>query len=170
MIDHKKKITIAIIIFVLFVSIISIIYLIVSNISNQNKTKDASITNIYNDPLSGEVLYETPNKESEKSQTSIIILGISKLLDAGLTNNQLDKLRQYYDDYSLTLEKPVTEISVDVKSIEQSIDQSNNRLIVGFPILINRETNLRSEVISTDINNIILNIYNNNDKIYSSVK
>jgi hypothetical protein len=165
--DSRKRIIIIITIIALFIILIGIIFAI--NSGNINSTKDPSITNIYVDPGSGETVYSTPNKTSEKAGgSSVVILGLSKLLDIGITSNQIIKLRTYFSNYASAQNPKITEISITVASIKRTIN--NGEVTLDFTITINRGSTMNAKIIYNNINDLNLKLYKvtDNSLVYSS--
>lgn len=165
--DSKKRIIIIITIFTIFAVLIGIIFAI--NSGNINSAKDPSITNVYVDPGSGETVYSTPNKTPEKAGgSSVVILGLSKLLDIGITSNQIIKLRTYFSNYASTQNPKITEISITVSSIKRTIN--NGEVTLDFIITIDRGSTMNAKIIYNNINDLILKLYKvtDNSLVYNS--
>lgn len=168
MININKKVTIAIIgIALLFVSIV--IYQVLH--SNKKGYVDTSVTQTYIDPGSGETVIETPNKSPEKTGgNNIVMLGFSKLLDIGITNIQLNKIKLYLSNYSSSQETPIKEISITTSSISQAMDQDSSEKTTNFTVTIDRTYPLNIQTNYISIDDLVLKIYNptNNTLLYSS--
>lgn len=168
MININKKVVIVVIGFaVLLISIV--LYQVLH--SNKRLYVDSSITKTYIDPGSGETVIETPNKSPETAGgDNITMLGFSKLLDVGITNVQLNKIKLYFSDYSLSQETPIKEISIIKSSINQSINRDLGEKTTSFTVTINRKNSLNIQANYTSIDDMILKIYDstNNTLLYNS--
>lgn len=162
----KAKILIIIGIFVLLVTFISIIYLILNN-KQINNQKDSSETITYIDPGSGETIITTPNKIPETvTGEDILTLGFTSLIDRGMTKNQVDKLKSYFLDYSNTLEKPISEVSISISSIGKTVN--NGVVDISFNTTIDREQTIQAKVKYLGLDNPSLVLYKNKKEIFKS--
>lgn len=169
---QAKFITIIIGALIVVFIIISIIFVIMKKNDNSHKVTDQSTVGAYTDPGSGETIYNPPNKtpESYKGSTAAY-LGFSKLLDIGLTDVQLDALKSYFAIYSAQQKKPFTEISLDVSSLTQNIDQNSGMVTVTFNVIFNRTATEKAVVTYDGITNVTLELHSQTDNslIYSSL-
>lgn len=145
----KKKILIIIGIFLMFIVLTSAIYISL-NRSNTNKdpTKDPSYTITYVDPGSGETVITTPNQGPELSgrTNNITYLGFAKLLNAGVSDDQIDTIKSDIYDYSSTQRTPIKEISITVVSIRQTVEPSTGNVTLRFTLTIDRTSTLVAQV------------------------
>lgn len=117
--------------------------------TQQEKPKEA-VT--YNDPYSGETLVEaTTVPESDGADPNTpIFMGMSKLLDYGITFDQLNLLRSHFEAYNTTRTNKFKEISVVVSSITQ---QSHGREdpdpidTLSFDVVLNRSEKLHAKAL-----------------------
>lgn len=169
---QTKFISIIIGAMVLLIIIISIVFFFMKKNDNSHKVTDQSTVGAYTDPGSGETIYNPPNKAPEDYKGSTAAyLGFSKLLDIGLTDVQLDALKSYFAIYSAQQKKPFTEISLDVSSLTQNIDQDTGMVTVTFIVTFNRTTTEKAVVTYDDITNVTLELYSQSDSslVYSSL-
>ena len=80
------------------------------------------------DPLSHETVSSPAGKAPDKygvPNNTPLYLGFDKLLDYGLSTDQLDNVQTAFYRYSQSLPKPIGQISVDVDHITAQSDSSN---------------------------------------------
>lgn len=158
----SNKIKLKLIILFIFIFILFIIFCIFYYINNKKETVtylDKSNNNSYIDPGSGETVSSPSGKTKEKTDTTntITFLGFTTLLDHGLSYKQLNKLKSYFNQYSLTQKTPINEISITTASYN-SPKTTDNR-VMNFEITINRKNKLDTKVKINDIDSIILYLY-----------
>lgn len=126
----------------------------------------------YKDPGSGETVLTTPNKTPEGDNKNVIIfLGFGKLIDNyGMTFDQVNTLRSEFKNYSKSLDTPIKELSITLKSVETTIDPDTADVIDKFTATINRESTLNAEVEYFGIDDPTLKLYNpeDNTQVYNS--
>jgi len=162
---QKKRIIIFIGIFFAFILIISVIYLVVNK--PNSTTGDPTIITTYTDPGSGETVYTTPNKtpESAGPSATITYLGFSKLLNIGMTFDQLTLLKSYFAAYSTDQKTPIKEISITVASLKQIINRDTGEVTVTFNITIDRNSVYNATIKYSSITTLSLTINNPSDNI-----
>ena len=103
----------------------------------------------YTDPYSGEAVTETEGKVPESFNTSgsMTFLGISRLLDYGISQQQITLLKAYLQEYShrreANQETAFKEVTIDFNTYSQSISQESSQTILSFEIVANRDENQR---------------------------
>lgn len=155
-----------------------VVLIIIALIFRQNQSQNTPNTNVdqnsYTDPYSGETVLNPDGKVPESSLKSgdVVILGISKLLDYGVSSNQIDQVRQFLVLYSTekTVDKQkITEISFISESFKQTINQKSGQKDLRASLKINRsstQTILLSYVSTRDM---LVKIYSSNNKlVYTS--
>lgn len=158
----SNKIKLKLIILSIFIFILFILFCIFYYINNKKEAviySDKSNSNSYIDPGSGETVNSPSGKTKEKTDTTntITFLGFTTLLDHGLSYKQLNKLKSYFSQYSLTQKTPINEISITIASYN-SQKTTDNR-VMNFEITINRKIKLDTKVEINDIDSIILYLY-----------
>lgn len=106
-----------------------------------NIRKDTSNPDEYYDKGSGETVSNPKNKTPEIfgiEPGEPTYLGFSKLIDAGLTTEQLDLVKSIFAVFSLSDDRYITELSVTINTIEQNI--SDESLSISFEITADRKT------------------------------
>jgi len=168
--NQKKKLLIILSVFFLFIITISVIYFTINKTKETNTLDNNSNTDIYIDPGSGETIYSSSNKSSEKSNETIF-LGFSKLLNIGLTSTQVEKIKNYFTMYATLNNLNIKEVSIAIDSIKQTINKESGEKTLSFVTTINRDYKLDAKISYNGINNIILNLYNQNDvkQIFTSL-
>lgn len=108
--------------------------------------KAASCTIEYFDPGSGETVDTTPNQGPELNGrvNNITYLGFAKLLNIGVSGDQIDIIKSDFLKYSSSLETPLKEVSITVASIRQTVNDGDVEL--KFTLTINRESTLNAQV------------------------
>lgn len=127
--------------------------------------KAASCTIEYKDPGSGETVLTTPNKSPENvGENPITFLGFAALInDYGMTFDQVKALRSEFKNYSKSLETPIKELSITVKSVETTINPDTADVIDKFTVTVDRESTLNAEVEYFGIDDPSLKLYNPDD-------
>ncbi len=168
----NNKITITIIVFVSFIIILSIAYLmyILQNTKNSDMTKDPSYAVTYIDPGSGATIVIKPNLGPEKGMNNIntTVTGLGRFTEIGLQKTQRDKLWNYFINYASSQKISIKEISVTVASIKKINTESDGSNSIDFEITTDRVTKLSAKITYSGIDNLNLNIFNNNQPIYTS--
>ncbi len=93
----------------------------------------------YLDPGSGETVSAPKNKTPEKFGAETqgpLFLGFSKLIDSGLTAEQLELTKTIMSRFSVTGSRYITELSVSVKTTDQDI--SDDGINLTFDLTANR--------------------------------
>lgn len=171
----RKKITIAVIVFVA-ISIVMIVLAVVLRIPEQilgNNREPEQVT--YVDPASGETIIETEDKTKEGWVNGPLILGFSRLLDAGLSADQFGLVSSYISDYGSTKKldnNDITQISLVVNSLEQKINTRTGNNTIVADIQINRSVNQRLNVSYSGFTSAYIEIFDKstNKLLYSSPK
>jgi len=112
----------------IFLALMVIGMLLISSINN----KDPGKKNEYYDPGSGETVSNPPNKSSENStQTKkpVVYLGFSRLLESGLTNDQVEQVKYLLETYSDESKSDFKELSVAKDSVGATIPEVGSGLI-----------------------------------------
>lgn len=163
----NKKIILFIVIFLSVISLIIIISFSIFNNKNTNKVVDTSLSNPYTDPGTGEVIYNQPDRVPE-GEASIIYLGFTKLINNGLTSIQFNNLKTSIEDFSKTKNINITEISIQLSSISQTVNQTTGEKNISFITTINRKDLYNFQLTYSGIKDINVLIYNySNQLIYS---
>jgi len=161
----KKRLFIITGSFITIVIVASIIFLITSGVGS-NKP-DSSEAGIYTDPGTGEVVYSPTDRVPEdggSGEKQIVFLGMTNLLDIGISSDMIANIKLQFEHLSSLRDSPITELSVNKSSIQQSIDQSTGEVTTTFIITINRSTELNSAVSFNSANNgFILKVLNPSD-------
>ncbi len=133
----------------LFLLVIVVLVVISSN--NNTETTGVVDQNKYVDPASGETVLSPEGKVPESEVNSdLIILGITKLLDIGISNNQMSQVELILEEYSKTIKaggSKITEISFDVSSFKQNINQDTSEVVVTSKLIINRSINQSIKIV-----------------------
>ena len=159
----RKKIIIGLIIFGV-VSLIAIIVAIFFRSQEDTIVESDTTpkTTTYTDTYSGETVTDTENKtpESYGSDSKIVLLGTSKLLQYGFTDTQIRVLREFTTQYSVirTNEKPITEATINFDTYSQTISEESGANITSFTMYFNRNFNEGYHIVTTRANNTDLSI------------
>lgn len=122
--------------------IVSIFILVFTDLGRQKSNPDE-----YFDPGSGETVSSPKDKTPELfgiSSDGPTYLGFSKLIDAGLTTDQLDLVKVIFGRFSVTNDRNITEISITAKTID--LESSEEGFSMSFEITANRTTKYSSVI------------------------
>ena len=171
----KLKKVLVIILCTLFV--VGFIVFMNSRTKTNEKQKDTSLTqNSYTDPYSGETVDYPGGKgpdEYGNSAAGTVFLGSSRLLDEGISLEQLKSYEYAAYQYFKTLSPKVTEISLDKSTIKFKLhdpNSANQRDNISFTIVTNRTTKYNASLDTFDTSSIQLKIFSqeNNSQVYDS--
>lgn len=129
----------------------------------------------YVDPASGETIIETDNKTQEGWATGPLILGFSRLLDSGLSDNQFGRVSTYINEYGSTKklgDSEITQISLVVNSLQQKVNPRSGNNVIEGDIQINRSVDQRIKISYSGFTDAYVDIYDKstNKVLYSSPK
>jgi hypothetical protein len=117
----------------------------------------------YYDPGSGETVSDPPGKSPETADIGVndrpIFLGFSKLLDHGMSTDQVNGVQEGFYQYSQTLEKPLKEVSLTVKSIDPvypNPDSGDTAVKINFEVTLDRKNVYKARVEYDDITTVRL--------------
>ena len=138
--------------------------------SHGKKTKKPLET--YYDPGSGETisnpLGKVPETTGQASQNTAVYLGFDKLLNVGITNYQLEAIKQAFSNYFFEKNQGVKYISATVATIVRTApnrDTNDERDIVTFSGTFDQTTKFNARVESSDSQTSRLYLYDKNDKL-----
>lgn len=165
MIINKKIILIISIIF--FSILLSIIFISIE--TKKPNIIDTSLSNSYIDPGTGETIYTQTDKTPEIG-SKVSFIGFEKLIDFGLTSNQLDLIKYHIGEFSTINSIDISEISIFYNSISLKINKTNGINNITFQSIINRDLKYNIKINYKSINDLSINIYNLSNKLlYNSV-
>lgn len=164
----RSKLIIGIVVFTCLCVIMIIFALFQSNGSQTEEPKTTS----YTDPYSGETIVDTEGKvdETYNNENSVVYFGFAKLLEYGMTRNQVEILQTYILQYSLKRvavgQNKLDEVTIDYKTFLQSIDENTGEKTVTFDMIANRDEKQRYYVVnrSPSISTMWTDIYAVSDK------
>jgi hypothetical protein len=148
----RPKIILGLVIFGV-VSIIMIMFALFQGggiINQPAQPKEAT----YTDPYSGETITETEGKGSEEynNENSIVYFGFARLLEYGMTQDQIEILQNYLLQYSFVRqakgESDLNEVTVDFKTYTQAIDENTSEKTVTFDLIANRDETQRYYIVN----------------------
>lgn len=160
MIDPNKKKLLIIIGAIGAVFVIALIVVAIIFNANKNDNKvDASnpVVTTYTDPYSGETITTTENKapEGDNVENSIVYFGFSKLLQYGMSTEQIALLKDSIANYSHKREdakqSKIKEVTIDYSTYRQIMSEEITQRVVEFTIVMNRDENLRYKFTNTSI-------------------
>lgn len=157
--DNRKRLMFILVGFVVLIIVGLIVF-----IGRPNKTKIG--TGQYYDPGSGETVSDPIGKTPEFSGQDSgqpVYLGFSKLLDIGVTQDELNGIKLAFARYPYQNAKPANEISIFVSSIvtapyDKGIDTKQT---VSFTVLLNRKDKFYASIDYFDLTTIRLSIKEN---------
>lgn len=125
----------------------------------------------YVDPGSGETVSNLPN--TPEGEGGPVLLGISKLLDFGLSKDQLDGLKIAFKNFSQLSKPAYKEISITVKSIvvaprDRESNETTERM--SFDVMVDRKQAFFAKLEYFDLTAVRLYVYAKNDNrlVYDS--
>jgi hypothetical protein len=121
----------------------------------------------YVDPGSGEVIKsdKSPQGTEESRENAMIFPGFSKLLERGLSAEQIQSIQSTIIAYSLEKNAGFKEVSLDVSSMGRLLPKDNNGLhSVYFNITVNRKTKYFIDTQYNDTTTIKTKIYQEDAK------
>ena len=160
MIDpSKKKLLIIIGVIGALLVLVIIIVAIVTNANKDTNKVDASnpVVTTYTDPYSGETITTTENKapEGENVENSVVYFGFSKLLQYGMSTDQVFQLKDSIAKYSHMREEAkqdkIKEVTIDYATYRQLMSEEVSQRTVEFTIVMNRDENMRYKFTNTSI-------------------
>lgn len=169
--QERKKILLIVGALVLALVIITVI--IELALGSKKLVKNPGDTNRYYDANSGETVSDPPNKTPENYDKSSSIqplyLGFSKLLDFGVTFDQLKSIKLALVKYSAANNRSGQEFSIKVSSINNVLPEGDGDVVTSFKMTVDRSQTYDVKVSYNDLINIHLFIYDSASKlIYDS--
>lgn len=159
MIQNKRTIIIG--------AIIGVVIIILGIIGIVAQDKETGVDETgYVDPGSGETIIEdkSPQGTDLSLENSIIYPGFSKLIDRGLSPEQIQSIQSVFAEYSLKQPEKFKEVSLTVDSVRRIIPQDNSRKqTLTFNVKVDRETDY---FVSTSYENLT----SINTKVYKADK
>jgi hypothetical protein len=157
--QNKRTIVILATIAIFLTALFCAAFLLLSQRSEDSKRE-------YQDPFSGEVVSDPPGKTPDKFGTSAdlpLFLGFDDLIEHGLSEEQLYGLKTAFYNYSKTLSRPASEISIDVNNITDTKEErgGNQFFVSTFPVKFNRKDLYKARLEYTGLNDIRLYLYDN---------
>ena len=129
----------------------------------------------YTDPLSHEVVSNPSGKTPETYGTNAktpLFLGFDKLIGAGLSLDQLRNVETAFDNYSASLPKPISQISLDVDHIttDNNATDPNAAFEMHLEVQFDQKTFYQIKIQYYTLNDIELFILDNSTSklIYDS--
>ena len=127
----------------------------------ENETK-------YVDPGSGETIIDSdkaPQGTELSLRNAIIYPGFSKLIDRGLSPEQVQAVQAVIADYSLKQEDKFKEVSLTTSSMRHILPQGNSTThTISFDIVVDRETDYFVTVDYDDTTTSTTKLYNSDRK------
>lgn len=111
----------------------------------------------YTDPYSHETITDVAGKAPDtygSAAATPIYLGFDKLLDHGMTFNQVGNLKVAFDNFSKTQPKPIQQVSIDVDHI--TAEHDNSSFFLFFNVMVNRQYIYKAKVDYTGLSAIHL--------------
>lgn len=137
---------------VLLVAIILMTLLI-----HPSKKAQTPQTTTYTDPYSHETVTDVAGKAPDtygSTAATPIYLGFDKLLDHGMTFDQVGNLKSAFDNFSKAQTKPISQVSIDVDHITAQRD--NSSFFLFFNVMTNRSEVFKAKVDYTGLSAIRL--------------
>lgn len=126
--------------------VIIIIVLIAFAIELYNRGQNPE--GVYNDPLSGETVYNPKDRTPEtfNTENQVTYLGFSELLDYGISFSNIQSLKDVIRNIPEDTDKVETikEVSIDVKSLKHTVQADGHAY--DFGMRINRTTDYEGQI------------------------
>lgn len=136
---NARKIAVVFAVVVIVVFVVTIIVLVSKPHPSQNTAQET----VYHDPYSGETVTDIKGKGPDTygvNPEEPVFLGISKLLDNGISSTQLEDYKQAVYNYSLHRNPKIQEISIHVNDIKRPTRDPNSDIdTLTFDVTINRK-------------------------------
>lgn len=161
---------------VIFGGVVILIFIVMTIILIKRPRPNPSPTQetVYHDPYSGETVTDIKGKTPDTYGTNPdkpIYLGISKLLDYGVTATQLEDFKQAVYNYSLNRNPRITEISIHVATLKRKVPDPNSDSVIDtlfFDVTINRKDTYQAQFDYSLLNTGHLYLSQNNKIIFDS--
>ena len=172
----RKSIFISLLIFgVISIALIIMAAFFGNKTTPQGSTDDGESVNqnSYYDSNSGETTVSPDGWESEATEdgSSVVILGLPKLTEVGLTNSQVDLLKSIIENYSTDKkvgEAIIDEVSFSNKDISQSRDTPSGEKEIVVTIEINRKYTYTARLHYVGSKDLSVDIYDGENKLVFS--
>ncbi len=164
---RKKLIIIVSVVILLITTVLLVLWLLFGQKNTNNHS-------FYTDPYTGEVVdnKRTGGGSPNPDANDIIFLGLGRLLSYGISNQQLNRFKDYIYQYSKKRvknnESKITEVTVDFSTYKQKI--GTNSTGSEFTIILNRDENLKYNIVNTypTVSTIATKIYKGDLKVFDS--
>ena len=169
----KKKLLIAVGVFVTLL-VITVLFTLINRKSSQTTTKTdtSSSQSQYTDPVSGEAVSNPSGKapESASGYNGVTFLGFARLIDYGISSDQLTTVEGYLENYKdIATDNKITQISLDATSFKQSVDANSGLKLVTARIVVNKSIEQTLELSYQGIEDMVVTVYNKDRvQVYSS--
>ncbi len=142
--DPNSKKNIAIALAIAAVVIIGIIVVLVVSSNNKKPSPKTEEQTQYYDKGSGQTVSDPEGRVPESygaPNQELVFLGISKILDYGITFDQLNTLQYAFDQYSKSSGKNLKEISFQVATINHTTTETEQAItnILSFDVKFDRK-------------------------------
>lgn len=158
--QRNRKLVIVIFAVVLILLMGLVFWLTKPQKTTESKTGESQV---YNDPVSHQkIVTRTGAAPETNGQTSTgpVFVGFEKLLDYGVTVQQLDALKAYFGDYAPFVNKS-PEISLAVDDIQAGQDMSDpqQRFFIRSHVVVDRKTTYVIKFYYQGLSSVELHIY-----------
>jgi len=164
-------------IIVALLAVLVMLLLIFAGSRKNNQTGNVNSTEEYYDKNSGETVSNPANRTPEKYgviDEKPLYLGISKLLDKGVTFDQVEATKEALNRFSKSDNKNIKEFSLDIQSIDQIIpkatDPPDTKATMYFNLTTDRTQTYKAKLEYFELTAIHLYVYDSrsNKLIYES--
>lgn len=155
--NRNKVILIAIIILPVFISLA--VFFMANRSSNSNSEE-------YLDPGSGETISTPKDKAPELfgvKNLGPLYLGFSKLLDAGLTNDQLKLVKVIFGRFAVADGRKLTELSITTKTIDTEVGEE--AIKITFELTADRKNKYQCTINYTGLDDAWVVVVDKDDKL-----
>jgi hypothetical protein len=131
---------------------VALVLIIIGAIANR-PAKDPGLTGRYEDPNTHQIISNPDGKKPDSygvANSTPIYIGFEKLLNEGVSFNQLNNLKLAFYNYSQSRQDKLTEVSLDPQSLKVKLDDEGN-ILLTFNVLLNRKETVSANVACSGI-------------------
>ncbi|MBX4190483.1 hypothetical protein KW794_00145 [Candidatus Saccharibacteria bacterium] len=158
-VNKRRLIAVIVLVLVVIMGVVALLH-------KPSKPSSTPQTNTYTDPYSHETVTETQGKAPDIFGTTAqtpIYLGFDKLIDHGVSYDQVGNLKTAFYQYSKTKNSPIKEVSLDVDHIK-SIKEGRN-FYLTFKVVFDRKDIYQAKLDYTGLSAIRLYLYDNSGNL-----
>lgn len=168
----QRKTLIVFGLFIVSIIVLSILWIIFSKPEKEKKT--SLDIDSYHDPYSGQtVVKSSATPESYGNTTTITFLGKPKLIERGLTYEQVDLCQVILEKLNLGVAnegKRIKEATVDFSTYKQTISRKDSNKTTSFTVILNRgESRVAIKLRMLSFRHTIIELTDNEGRLLHSI-